>query len=140
MIVRADAAGVVARRAALFREPPQVWVAEGRELVPAVADGADRARRRSRPSSPISIDLILDAGADPVVEHGVLTGEVAGLEVLRAVVDPYTGEPKLDVGLGNHDRDANQLVFGNVPPVSAIASSRRRACECIARSVLSRTR
>ena len=28
------------------------------------------------------VDLIVAAGADPVVEHGVLTGEVAGLEVL----------------------------------------------------------
>ncbi len=51
----------------------------------------------------------------------MLTGEVAGLEVLRAVVDPYTGE-RLEVGLGNHDREANALVYGNVPPVFAIAS------------------
>ena len=68
------------------------------------------------------VDLILDAGAEPVVEHGVLTGEVAGLEVLRAVVDPYTGELRLEVGLGNHDREANTLVYGNVPPAFAIAS------------------
>ncbi|HMK11699.1 MAG TPA: hypothetical protein VK461_08970 [Acidimicrobiales bacterium] len=119
VIVGASDAGVVARRAALFRDPPPVWVAEGRSLVAAVP---------APPVAPISlppelgelIDLIVAAGADPVVEHGVLTGEVAGLEVLRAVVDPATGEPRLDVGLGNHDRDANQLVFGNVPPVSAI--------------------
>ncbi|HMK11177.1 MAG TPA: hypothetical protein VK461_06330 [Acidimicrobiales bacterium] len=119
LIVPLADSGVVARRAALFRDPPSVFVAEGRELVAAVP---------APPSSSLPIpdvvadlvQLIVDAGADPVVEHGVLTGEVAGLEVLRAVVDPATGEPRLDVGLSTHDRDANQLVFGNVPPVSAI--------------------
>ena len=121
LIVPRDAAGVVARRAALFRDPPSVWIADGRDLVAAVP---------APPSMPSPIpeavadlvDLILDAGADPVVEHGVLTGEVAGLEVLRAVVDPRTGERRLEVGLGSHDREANTLVFGDVPPVSAIAS------------------
>jgi hypothetical protein len=121
VIVPRDAAGVVARRATFFRDPPSVWVADGRELVAAVPTPPV-------PPSPIPnavadlVDLILEAGADPVVEHGVLTGEVAGLEVLRAVVDPHTGEARLEVGLGNHDREANTLVFGDVPPVSAIAS------------------
>ena len=121
VIVPAAAAGVVARRAALFREPPLVWVAEGRELVPAVAS-LPPVPQPIAPEIADLIDLILDAGADPVVEHGVLTGEVGGLEVLRAAVDPHTGEPRLEVGLGNHDRDANQLVFGNVPPVEAIVN------------------
>ena len=57
----------------------------------------------------------------------MLTGEVAGLEVLRAVVDPYTEELRLEVGLGNHDREANTLVYGNVPPVFAI---RRWSTKC----------
>ncbi|HTN81945.1 MAG TPA: hypothetical protein VMK16_19910 [Acidimicrobiales bacterium] len=119
LIVPLGEAGVVARRAALFRDPPSVFITEGRELVAAVPAPPS-------PSMPIPeavadlVHLIVDAGADPVVEHGVLTGEVAGLEVLRAIVDPVTGEPRLDVGLSTHDRDANQLVFGNVPPVSAI--------------------
>ena len=121
LIVPPDAADVVARRAGLFRDAPEVWVAEGRELVRAVASEPVAAAPIA-PELAELIDLIVDAGADPVVEHGVLTGEVAGLEVLRAVVDPYTGEARLEVGLGNHDRDANQLVFGNVPPVEAIAS------------------
>jgi hypothetical protein len=121
VIAPAQAAGVVARRVSLFKDPPLVWVVEGRELVPAIAS-VPVSTAPIPPQLADLIDLIIDAGADPVVEHGVLTGEVAGLEVLRAVVDPFTGEPKLEVGLGNHDRDANQLVFGNVPPVDAIAS------------------
>ena len=80
VIVPSDAAGVVARRAVLFRDPPSVWCADGRDLVAAVPTGLS-------PPPPIPqavedlVDLILDAGAEPVVEHGVLTGEVAGLEV-----------------------------------------------------------
>ncbi len=121
VIVPDDAAGIVARRAGLFREPPTVWMVEGRTLVPAVPAPALSA-------TPIAaellelVDLIIDSGADPVVEHGVLTGEVAGLEVLRAVVDPFTGKPKLEVGLSNFDRESNTLVFGDVPPLSAIAA------------------
>ena len=37
-------------------------------------------------------ELIAAGGADPIEEHGVLAGEVRGLEVCRAVDDP-SGEP-----------------------------------------------
>ena len=121
LIVPPDAAGIVARRAALFREAPSVWVAEGRDLVAAVPTPLPRPTPIPEGVADL-VALIVEAGAEPIVEHGVLTGEVAGLEVLRAVVDPYTQELRLEVGLGNHDREANTLVFGNVPPVSAIAS------------------
>jgi hypothetical protein len=114
----AGAAGVVARRAALFVDPPDVWIVEGRLLLPGVAAPIDPA-----PSLPPGldelVDLIREAGADPVVEHGELTGEVAGLEVLRAVVDP-DGAPRLLAGLGSHDREANEMVYGAVPPVWAL--------------------
>ncbi len=121
VIVPSDAAGIVARRAALFRDPPSVWVVDGRDLVAAVPTPISAPSPLAQGVEDL-VDLILDAGADPVVEHGVLTGEVAGLEVLRAIVDPYTGELRLEVGLGTHDREANALIYGNVPPVSAIAS------------------
>ena len=121
VIVPAKVAGIVARRAALFRDPPPVWVAVGRTLVPAVA--APALVPTPFPDELLElVDLIIDSGADPVVEHGVLTGEVAGLEVLRALIDPFTGEPKLDVGLSNFDRESNTLVFGNVPSLTAISA------------------
>ena len=121
VIASPAASGIIARRAGLFRDPPAVWVAEGRALVPASPEPSVAAVPIA-PELADLIDLIVQAGAEPVVEHGVLTGEVGGLEVLRAVVDPFTGEPKLEVGLGNHDREANTLVFGNVPPVAAIVA------------------
>ncbi len=67
------------------------------------------------------VPLIEAAGAAPVLEHGVLAGEVAGLEVCRVVVDADTGAARLEVGVGAHDREAFQLVHGDVPPVEALA-------------------
>ena len=68
--------------------------------------------------------LIVEGGAEPVVEHGVLVGEVAGLEVCRAVVDPDTDAVRLEVGVGVHDREAFQLLHGDVPPVEALRRGR----------------
>ena len=66
--------------------------------------------------------MIEAAGAVPVIEHGLLAGEVAGLEVCRVVVDPGTGQARLEVGVGAHDREAFQLVHGDVPTVEALSS------------------
>jgi hypothetical protein len=115
-----SAAGVLARRAGYFRSPPTVWVADGRSLTPAEPLPLE---------PPASVDeallaltpLIEAAGAVPVLEHGVLAGEVVGLEVCRAVRDPVTGVARLEVGVGAHDREAFQLIHGDVPPVEALA-------------------
>jgi hypothetical protein len=115
-----DDDGVPARQSAWFDAPPRVWRVEGRELRPGVpqplALPADLDPRLAalRP-------LIVEGGAEPVVEHGVLSGEVFGLEVCRAVRDPITGVPRLEVGVGAHDREAFQLLHGDVPPVDALA-------------------
>jgi len=117
-----EAAGVLARRATYFTEPPRVFVVEGRTLVPA-----EPALLPPPPPPPVAeaavglVPLIEAAGAVPVIEHGVLAGEVAGLEVCRAVVDPGTGQARLEVGVGAHDREAFLLVHGDVPPVEALA-------------------
>jgi hypothetical protein len=119
-VIAADSAtaGVLARRAALFVDPPLVWVADGRALVPATPIALETATALPAEFDAL-VELIREAGADPVFEHGVLAGEVAGLEVLRAVIDP-DGSPRLLAGLGNHDREANEMVYGAVPPVSAL--------------------
>ncbi len=62
------------------------------------------------------------AGAVPLVEYGVLTGRGgAGLEVCRVVDDPHTGDVRLEVGIGAHDREAFQMMHGNRPTVEALA-------------------
>jgi hypothetical protein len=53
--------------------------------------------------------VLAAAGADPVVEHGRLVGEVEGLEVARAWIDD-DGEPRLEVGVGRFDREAHAVV------------------------------
>ncbi len=127
-VVTEDGAGILARRAAEFALPITVWVAEGRTLRPASPDPispADPAPARHEEFRP----LIIEGGADPVVEHGVLTGEVRGLEVCRVVDDPTTGATRLEVGVGEHDREAFQMLHGDVPAVASLA----RVVEAVSR-------
>ncbi len=56
-------------------------------------------------------DTIVECGADAVVEHGVLRGEVLGLEVARVTLDD-DGVPGLEVGVGRHDRLAQSMMHG----------------------------
>lgn len=82
--------GLLARRAQGFHVPIHVWFPEERTLLPVVAEPADVAE--APPADHLAlIDLIEQAGADPHVERGVVTGEVRGLEVCRVVDQPTTG-------------------------------------------------
>ncbi|MGD9703631.1 MAG: hypothetical protein AB7Q42_11335 [Acidimicrobiia bacterium] len=119
-VIAEQATGILARRAAEFAEPPTVWEVSGRSL--SIAD----------PEAPPPVAVIdpelLDfaavierSGATPVVDHGVLVGEVFGLEVCRAVRDETTGAARLDVGVGAHDREAFQLMHGDAPIESSLA-------------------
>lgn len=124
--------GVLARRAAEFAFPISVWHAEGRMLLQAVAEPFP-----DPPQLPAHHEqlrpLIEAGGATPLVENGVLVGEVAGLEVCRVVDDPYLDTTRLEVGVGAHDREAFQMLHGDVPAadsleriVAAVAEHRRR--------------
>lgn len=111
--------GLLARRAAYFDVPVTVWRVEGRSL-----HRAEPAPAVVPPPLPPAHEelraLIVAGGAIPVVEHGVLVGEVHGLEVCR-VVDAPDGTPRLEVGVGAHDREAFALVHGDVPTVDALS-------------------
>lgn len=112
--------GILARRAVGFAYPISVWHVEGRGLLPAVAEPLPVA-----PPVPaeheIWADVMIKGGALPVIEHGVLSGEVEGLEVCRVVTDAYTDEVRLEVGVGAHDREAFQMLHGNRPTTEALA-------------------
>ncbi len=140
--------GLLARRAAAFRFPIAVWYAEERALLPAVAEPL-RAPPDPSPAHLALVELIERAGAAPNVEHGVVTGEVRGLEVCRVVDEPTLGRLTdehgvplaqhvdvvaageqddgagrgviLEVGVGANDREAFQLLHGHVPKVEALA-------------------
>ena len=114
-------AGTLARRAAAFARPPEVWLVAGRDVAPAAP-----APPPTEPVLPTDVlafagDLRA-AGADVVVEHGVLEGEVLGLEVARVVPDPHTGEPRLEVGVGRHDREGRSMLPGawSVPALAEV--------------------
>lgn len=119
-VVADQGTGTLARRAQGFGFPISVWNVEGRALLPAVAEPLPVA-----PPVPgeheIWTDVIIRGGALPVIEHGVLAGEVQGLEVCRVVTDAYTDEVRLEVGVGAHDREAFQMLHGNRPTAEALA-------------------
>lgn len=120
--------GVLARRAAAFATPISVWHAHARSLLPAVPEPH---------TAPVDVpahheefrQLISDAGAEPQVEHGVLFGDVRGLEVCRVIDDPHLGTTRLEVGVGAHDREAFQMLHGDVPT----AESLRRIVDIVLR-------
>ncbi len=114
-----EVAGRLARRAGLVTVPTRVWTVDGRALRPAEPTPLPLPQPVDARCAALE-GLILEGGAEPLVEHGVLTGEVDGLEVCRAVVDPDTGQARLEVGVGAHDREAFQLLHGNLPTVAAL--------------------
>ena len=120
-VAASAATGVLARRAAYFAAPrPEVWHVEDRTLLPAIAapfepDAAPPAEHEQ------FVELIESTGAVVVRERGVLTGEVAGLEVCRAVTDRELGSTRLEVGVGAHDREAFLLIHGDIPTRDSLA-------------------
>lgn len=119
VIAESDAPSV-ARQAGYFAVPIEVSTLDGRALVPV--HPAPLAVPRPAPNDHLAmIDTIAAAGATPIVEHGVVAGEVCGLEVCRVIDDPETGEPRLDVGVGAHDREMYHMLHGDVPAQQALA-------------------
>jgi len=112
--------GTLARRGAEFSFPIEVWRVDGRRLVPAVP-GPLPVSSPPSPEHEAFRDLIIEGGAAPIVEHGVLCGEVRGLEVCRVVDDPHQHTVRLEVGVGAHDREAFQMMHGDVPTVESLA-------------------
>jgi hypothetical protein len=120
-LLAATDTGVLARRAEHFQLPIDVWHVEDRTLLPAVAEPAALPREPSDAHLAL-VPTIAAGGATPVVEHGVVSGEVRGLEVCRVVDDLHTGAVRLEVGVGAHDREAFAIVHGDVPTVEALRS------------------
>lgn len=114
---------VLARRAVLFDPAPTIWRIEGRTLheVTAAPGWLPVAEDLTGAEGSEFARLLADAGADVVVEHGVVAGEVLGLEIARVVV-AEDGSAALEVGVGRHDREAFAMVHGDLPTREALAS------------------
>ncbi|MET0911176.1 MAG: hypothetical protein ABWZ99_17060 [Ilumatobacteraceae bacterium] len=139
--------GLLARRAERFSYPIVVWYPVERTLLPAVAEPLPTPP--AAPAAHLEVRGVIDeAGATLTVEHGVVTGEVRGLEVCRVVDSPTSGyfdepdggepissmsasmhggegdEPRgviVEVGVGGPDREAFRIIHGDLPTVTALA-------------------
>ena len=113
-VVSVERGGLIARRAQFFARTTKVWCYADNVLVEA--DALDHEQRRTIPPSHERFAaLIADCGVDVVREHGVLSGEVLGLEVCRVVDDPTNPDGvRLEIGVGVHDRETFRLVHGTV--------------------------
>ncbi len=123
-----EAAGVLARRAALFTDPPTVWRSEGRALV-AVAPSPPAADPPPPPEAELYRPVLVAAGLDPVVEGGDLLGEYLGLEVARVVVDA-DGSAHVEAGVGRFDREVGAMMYAELGETDAVA----RAVDIVSRS------
>jgi len=148
-LVADDDTGTLARRASRFAFPIEVWFADERTLLPAVAEPlAEPVVARDEHLA--FRDVIVEAGAATNVEHGVVVGEVRGLEVCRVVDEPTVGRfaelgdvdlvvppsvpaspspagddgssVTLEVGVGANDREAFRMLHGDIPTVEALAA------------------
>lgn len=127
-----EGADDVARWAGYFALPGgiQVRAVAGAGSVAADPSPVPPAEPSPDDADDVAADL-RDAGVELVVEHGVLRGEVWGLEVARAVRWPTDrggdGRLHLEAGVGRFDRDAVAAARPDDPP----AVSLRRAVDMV---------
>lgn len=108
--------GVLARRAGLLAGPTTVWTVEGTTLAPVAPAPRPPRGDELPPGSEPFVAMLREAGVDVVVEHGVLLGEILGLEVARVV------DGALQVGVGRFDREAAAVVWSDRPTEAALAA------------------
>lgn len=108
-VLSEKSAGVLARRAPLFSHEINVWSVRDGKVVVAEPDAVLGKATVSQAHEKYA-DMIGESGAEVVREHGVLSGEVMGLEVCRVIDD--NGEARLEIGVGVHDRETFQLLHG----------------------------
>ena len=118
LVVENDS-GLLARRAALFDVDITVWHADERVLLPALAE-PHLPTTQAKPEHLAFTELIQSSGADALVEHGIVVGEVRGLEMCRVVDDVVSGVARLEVGMGVNDREAFAMVHGELPTEQAL--------------------
>jgi len=105
-------AGITARRAAYFDFTIDVLGAHDAHGVNStVVPAAHSAVIAPRSEHLECAKAFATPGVDIVVEHGVVTLEVAGLEVARVVDED--GRSTLSIGVGAHDRETFRMLHGN---------------------------
>jgi len=112
-IFAAGSGDVLARRAQLFSGSVTVWEISDGLVTPAVLPAV--AIGKAAPHVPELVSILEESGLEVVTEHGIIVGEVAGLEVARIISDEH-GD-RIEVGVGAHDREAFALLeLTTAPP------------------------
>ena len=118
----------VAGRAQVLADPEiRVWQAT--EGGPAAVAPPEPPPAVAPPVAPPAAEPLMavlrEHGVEPVVEDDAIVGEIAGLEVARIQLDG--DEPTLSVGVGQFDRDLNDMLVdaeGTEPAVQLAAAAR----------------
>ena len=116
-----EAAAEAARRADALLPAPDVRQVDGRRLVEVVPAEAPTVVDPPGAADGFE-DLCRSVGVEPVVEHGIWRGEVAGLEVVRGGDDPERGN-HVQVGVGRFDREAGVLLHADQPQSESLAAA-----------------
>ena len=113
-----DGAVRAARRGQSFHTRIAVWSVHDTGLVAVSAEGLASEPPLDLRARPYR-EMIVDAGAEPVVEWGTLYGDVWGLEVARVNADGAGAW--LEIGVGKQDRLVHRMMLGDEPPQKALA-------------------
>jgi hypothetical protein len=102
---------VTARRASYFSLDIDVFDVRGGTA--AVTPRAEHVPVVQPPKDHLTYaGMFAEVGADVVVEHGVVTAEVAGLQVARVVEE--AGRAVVRIGVGVHDQEMFKMLHGGV--------------------------
>jgi hypothetical protein len=113
-----DAAALAAaRRARGFRTRIAAWRVQEADLSPVAAEPLPPEPPLDARAGPYR-ELMVAAGAEPVVEWGTLYGDVWGLEVAR--VEREDDDLWLGIGVTKEDRLTHGLMWGDEPGAEAL--------------------
>lgn len=105
-------AGVLARRAALFADAPTVWWVNGTDL--HATDPEPLSVAPPTPDAGGFGPLLEGVGLEVVHEREHVAGELRGLEVARVT------NGRLEVGVGEADRELTAMLHGDLAPADAL--------------------
>lgn len=111
---------VLAASVAGLDPAPTVWRVEGTSLV--AVGSVELGDPPDPPAAAIAAGAQLSAaGLDVIVEHGVVVGELAGLEVARIAVDAQGGAV-VRVGVGLFDQEAHAVINADLATPDHLAA------------------
>ena len=114
----------LARRASLFNFKIDIYeIASDLAVGPMLALPCVAPMKEISAADEAFADFIRSSGAEITREHGVLAGEVCGLEVCRVVhetADSQVVESRLEIGVGTHDRETFQLLHGRIATIESL--------------------